>query len=90
MDGQVTVRDLKRELNLNIPDNKASTIAGLVLYEARRIPEKGQVFVFYGLRFEVLEMLRYQIKTLRITSNATTEKPLSKKNHPTESVGGHY
>ncbi|HMS44838.1 MAG TPA: HlyC/CorC family transporter [Alphaproteobacteria bacterium] len=90
VDGQVTVRDLKRELNLNIPDNKASTIAGLVLYEARRIPEKGQVFVFYGLRFEVLEMLRYQIKTLRITPNAATEKPLSKKNQPTDSVGGHY
>ena len=32
--------------------NDAPTIAGLVLHEARRIPEVGQVFVFHGFRFD--------------------------------------
>jgi Mg2+/Co2+ transporter CorB len=38
-----------------------------VLYEARRIPDAGQTFVFYDCRFEVLERQRNQIKRLRIT-----------------------
>jgi CBS domain containing-hemolysin-like protein len=47
-----------------------------VLYEARRIPEPGQVFVFHGFRFEILERQRNQITKLRITplrSGATAE-----------------
>jgi magnesium and cobalt exporter, CNNM family len=67
VDGQVTIRDLNREFGWRLPDEHASTIAGLVLHEARRIPEAGQVFVFYGFRFEVLERRRNQIKRLRIT-----------------------
>lgn len=67
VDGQVTIRDLNREFGWKLPDDHASTIAGLVLYEARRIPEVGQVFVFYDSRFEVLERQRNQIKRLRIT-----------------------
>ncbi len=71
VDGQVTIRDLNREFGWKLPDEHASTIAGLVLYEARRIPEAGQVFVFYDFRFEVLERQRNQIKRLRITPLAT-------------------
>jgi Mg2+/Co2+ transporter CorB len=71
VDGQVTIRDLNREFGWKLPDEHASTIAGLVLYEARRIPEAGQVFVFYDFRFEVLERQRNQIKRLKITPLAT-------------------
>ena len=45
----------------------AATVAGLVLQEARRIPEAGQVFAFHGFRFEVLERQRNQIRRLKIT-----------------------
>jgi Mg2+/Co2+ transporter CorB len=38
----------------------------LVLHEARRIPEVGQVFTFYGYRFEVLRRKRNQIVALRV------------------------
>lgn len=74
--GDVTIRDLNREFGWRLPDDHASTIAGLVLYEARRIPEPGQVFVFYGFRFEVLERQRNQIRRLRITpqAGATADK----------------
>ena len=65
--GSVTIRDLAREFEWNLPDDKAATIAGLVLYEARTIPEPGQVFQFYGFRFEVLRRQRHQISLLRIT-----------------------
>src|SRR5690606_38148732 len=52
--GTVTIRDLNREFEWSLPDEEASTLAGLLLYEARQIPEVGQVFDFYGFRFQVL------------------------------------
>jgi len=67
VDGTVTIRDLNREFDWRLPDEGASTIAGLVLHEARRIPEVGQVFQFHGLRFEVLRRKRNQISLLRIS-----------------------
>ncbi|UEM02984.1 HlyC/CorC family transporter [Skermanella rosea] len=73
VDGWVTIRDLNREFEWRLPDEEASTIAGLVLYEARRIPDVGQTFSFYGFRFEVLRRQRNQITALRITPPADSE-----------------
>lgn len=67
VDGTVTIRDLNRELVWRLPDEPAATIAGLVMHESRVIPEIGQVFVFHGLRFEVLRRKRNQIVLLRIS-----------------------
>ncbi|HVJ43648.1 MAG TPA: HlyC/CorC family transporter [Dongiaceae bacterium] len=66
VDGRVTIRDLNREFNWRLPDEEASTVAGLVLHEARQIPLPGQVFVFYGFSFEILERQRNQITKLRL------------------------
>jgi Mg2+/Co2+ transporter CorB len=65
--GTVTLRDLNREFEWGFPDDRAATLAGLILYEARRIPEPGQVFTFYGFRFEILRRQRNQISSIRIT-----------------------
>jgi Mg2+/Co2+ transporter CorB len=67
VDGWTPVRDLNRELEWNLPDEEATTIAGLVIHEARVIPEVGQVFSFYGFKFEILRRQRNQIMALRIT-----------------------
>lgn len=67
VDGSVTLRDLNREFDWGLPDEEASTLAGLVLHEARQIPIPGQVFTFYGLRFEILDRQRNQIRRLRVT-----------------------
>ena len=75
MDGTVTIRDLNREFGWQLPDEHASTIAGLVLYEARRIPMVGQIFVFYGFRFEILDRRRNQITRVRLTPPASESKP---------------
>lgn len=65
--GTVTIRDLNREFEWSLPDEEASTLAGLLLYEARQIPEVGQVFDFYGFRFQVLRRVRNQITSIRVT-----------------------
>jgi len=67
VEGMATIRDLNREFDWRLPDEEASTIAGLVLHEARRIPEIGQVFAFHGFRFEILRRQRNQITSIKIT-----------------------
>ena len=67
VDGTVTIRDLNREFDWNLPDEEAATIAGLVMHESRLIPDKGQTFSFYGFRFEVLRRVRNQLTSLRVT-----------------------
>ncbi len=64
--GSVTIRDLNREFEWKLPTEDYSTVAGLVLHEARRIPEVGQTYAFYGLSFEILRRQRNQITLLRI------------------------
>ncbi|MBB4659355.1 HlyC/CorC family transporter [Parvularcula dongshanensis] len=66
VDGDVTIRDLNRTLDWRLPDEEAVTIAGLVIHEARTIPDIGQVFSFFGFRFEVLKKRRNQVTSLRI------------------------
>jgi Mg2+/Co2+ transporter CorB len=63
----VAVRDLNRQMNWNLPDEEATTVAGLVIHEAQTIPEPGQVFTFYGYRFEILRKTRNKITALRIS-----------------------
>jgi Mg2+/Co2+ transporter CorB len=65
--GTVTIRDLNREFEWNLPEEDASTIAGLLLREARQIPDAGQTFDFYGFRFHILRRVRNQISSVRIT-----------------------
>ncbi|MAH84132.1 MAG: hypothetical protein CBB68_07275 [Rhodospirillaceae bacterium TMED8] len=67
IDGQVTIRDINRELEWNLPDEEAATVAGLVLHEARRIPDVGQRFMFHGFRFDIVERQRHQITKIRVT-----------------------
>jgi len=66
VDGAVTIRDLNRVMDWNLPDQEATTIAGLVIHEARSIPEVGQSFTFHGFRFRVLRRERNRITALRI------------------------
>jgi Mg2+/Co2+ transporter CorB len=66
VDGAVSIRDLNRVMDWNLPDEEATTIAGLVIHEARSIPEVGQNFTFHGFRFRVLRRSRNRITALRI------------------------
>ena len=71
--GWITVRDLNRHFGWKLPHEEATTIAGLVIYEARMIPEVGQSFAFHDFRFEVLRRQRNQIVLLKITPPAARE-----------------
>ncbi len=70
VDGSAPVRDLNRTMDWSLPDEEATTIAGLVIHEARTIPEPKQVFTFHGFRFEVLRKSRNRITALRVAPAA--------------------
>jgi Mg2+/Co2+ transporter CorB len=66
VDGTMTIRDLNRQHDWDLPDDEANTIAGLVIHEAQMIPLAGQVFSFHGFRFEVLTKEENRIASLKI------------------------
>ncbi len=66
VDGNVPIRDLNRALDWTLPDDEATTIAGLVIHESRTIPEERQAFTFYGKRFFVMKRVKNRITRLRI------------------------
>ncbi len=66
IDGAMTIRDINRAMDWNLPDEEANTVAGLVIHEAQMIPEAGQIFRFHGFRFEVVERAENRLTRLRI------------------------
>lgn len=77
VDGTVAIRDLNRHLDWDLPDDEATTVAGLVIHEAQTIPEPGQVFTFHGYRFEILRKSRNRIMAMRIKPIASATPPAS-------------
>jgi Mg2+/Co2+ transporter CorB len=66
VEGVVTIRDINRDCDWNLPDEEANTVAGLVIHEAQAIPEEGQVFSFHGFRFEVLGRENNRLTRIRL------------------------
>ncbi len=66
VDGSVPIRDLNRALDWDLPDDEATTIAGLVIHETQTIPDEKQAFTFHGKRFIVMKRDKNRITKLRI------------------------
>jgi Mg2+/Co2+ transporter CorB len=66
IDGTAPVRDLNRELQWELPEEEATTIAGLVIAQSGTIPEVGQRFAYFGFVFEIMRRQRNQITALRV------------------------
>ncbi|ACK51248.1 protein of unknown function DUF21 [Methylocella silvestris BL2] len=75
VEGSAPIRDLNRIMGWSLPDEEATTIAGLVIHEARAIPDAGQTFTFHNFRFEVLRKSRNRITLLKIAPAAAEKGP---------------
>ncbi|MEZ5852299.1 MAG: HlyC/CorC family transporter [Hyphomicrobiaceae bacterium] len=75
VEGTLPIRDLNRAMDWDLPDEEATTVAGLVMHEAQTIPEVGQTFTFYGYRFDIVRKQRNRIAAVRVrklpAANAT-------------------
>jgi Mg2+/Co2+ transporter CorB len=70
VDGSVTLRDLNRQLEWDLPDEDAATLGGFILYETRTIPHVGQIFSLHGFKFEIIRRQRNQITMVKITKSS--------------------
>ncbi len=75
IDGDVTIRDLNRAMDWNLPDEEAVTIAGLVIHEAQSIPDVGQTFSFHGFRIRIMRRRRNQITAVKMTRLESRDAP---------------
>ena len=66
--GTTEIRNINRNYGWDLPDEEANTISGLIIHESRSFPKKGQIFQFYGFKFEILEIYRNTISKIRISS----------------------
>ena len=66
VEGNMTIRDLNRHRDWNIPDEEANTVAGLVIHEAQSIPSEKQIFIFDGFRYEILKRKGNRITKIKI------------------------
>ena len=70
VDGDVTIRDLNREFDWELPDDEDySTVAGLIIHEAQAVPDVGQSFSFYDFRFDVVKRQRHQLSLIRVRAS---------------------
>ena len=67
VDGATSIRDLNRAFGWDLPDEEASTLAGLLMYESERIPQKGAIYSFFGFGFKVLDKKANRITSVCIT-----------------------
>jgi Mg2+/Co2+ transporter CorB len=75
VDGTVPVRDLNRELDWDLPEDDATTVAGLVIAQSGTIPDPGQRFAFFGYTFEIMRRQRNQVTALRIIPPVKASQP---------------
>jgi Mg2+/Co2+ transporter CorB len=75
IDGATTIRDLNRELNWNLPDDNANTIAGFIIFEMKKIPNQGEVLKLDNMHISIIKKMKNRIKTVRINllSNFNTD-----------------
>ena len=66
VDGDLSIRDLNKALEWNLPDDDATTIAGLVLAEAQCIPDVGDIFEAGDFMFKVLKKKDIQITRIQL------------------------
>ena len=64
--GSISIRDLNREMNWNLPDEEANTLAGIIIQHAKRLPEQGENFHIQNLKLTILERKRNQLKSILV------------------------
>ncbi|MDR1551628.1 MAG: CNNM domain-containing protein [Holosporaceae bacterium] len=73
VEGSMSIRDLNREFDWNLPEDDAATIAGYIMHEVRKIPDVGQIYILGGVKIEILKRQRNQIGIVKITQTLQTK-----------------
>ena len=71
--GDVNIRDINRELDLQLPENNASTLAGYIIYKTEALPDVGQTFKFNNIIYEILNKNKNQITQIKVFLDRSTK-----------------
>ena len=71
VDGGMSLRDLNRQLNLNLPLRGPKTLSGLIIEYLEVIPKVGTVFKFENKTMEVIAIKNNMIKKVKIFPNSS-------------------
>jgi len=55
VDGRLPIEDLERMLSVKFPQGPYSTVAGLIAYQLKKVPEKGQSLSIGQVRFKIVQ-----------------------------------
>ncbi len=61
IDGSVTINDLNKLYEWNLPDEDASTIGGFIINLSKRIPLYGEIIKYKNISFKILSHSRKKI-----------------------------
>ncbi len=79
IDGHVTLRDLKKELGWNFPDEEVTTLAGLVMELAQCIPDEEDIFEMEDFMFQVLKKNGAQITRIKVRETISTKEEVDEQ-----------
>lgn len=66
IEGSTSIRDVNRELNWNLPDEHASTFAGLIIHETHKLPQQGEVVQIFDLKVTIYHRQSNRITMLMV------------------------
>lgn len=69
--GDVSLRDINRFLEWSLPDTHATTLAGLIMYETRTIPEEGELIEMHGIECAILHKRHHQLLSIIVRPSST-------------------
>lgn len=84
VDGDLSLRDLNRELGWTLSDEDATTVAGYLMAHAQRIPEIDEIFDIGDYMFKVIEREDNQLTRIKIrkSGDGTEPPPQAKESDP--------
>ena len=65
--GDVNIRDINRELDIKIPEENSSTIAGYIIHQTESFPDVGQIFSYENIEYEIINKNKNQITQIKLT-----------------------
>jgi CBS domain containing-hemolysin-like protein len=71
-DGNVSIQAIEEQFGVTLPVGRSTTVGGLLVEWAGRIPNAGERFFVHGLEFDVVQASLTRIERLLIRSGATS------------------
>ena len=73
VDGDTAIARINEAFDVEIPDDEFDTIGGLVSHDMGHVPKRGETYVAYGLRFEVMHAKGGAVRWFKVTLLPKTE-----------------